>query len=75
MERFRVSATWRDFQGSTGSGAAIEPTSDTAYFWFFNSANIELVIKMLDGRGVNGKFWVFYGALSNVESRLRPRTL
>ncbi len=22
---------------------------------------------MLDGRGVNGRFWVFYGALSDVE--------
>jgi hypothetical protein len=24
-------------------------------------------VKVLDGRPVNGKFWVFYGALSNVE--------
>jgi len=24
------------------------------------------VIKVLDARAVNGRFWVFYGALSNV---------
>jgi hypothetical protein len=41
-------------------------TNDTGYFWFFGSSNVELVIKVLDGRPVNGKFWVFYGALSNV---------
>ena len=23
-------------------------------------------MKVLDGRGVNGKFWLFYGALSSV---------
>ena len=39
---------------------------DTGYFWFFDSANVELVIKVLDGRGINGHYWVFYGALSNV---------
>ncbi len=42
-------------------------TSSTGAFWFFDSDNIELVVKVLDGRSVNGKFWVFYGALSNVE--------
>jgi len=42
-------------------------TSDTGYFWFFSANNIELVIKAVDGRAFNNKFWVFYGALSNVE--------
>ena len=37
------------------------------YFWFFSSNNVELVIKVLDGRAVNNKFWVFYGALSDVQ--------
>jgi hypothetical protein len=42
-------------------------TSDTGEFWFFSSNNIELVLKVVDGRPVNGNFWVFYGALSDVE--------
>ena len=65
--RFKVEVSWRDFQGDTGDGQAVPLTSDTGYFWFFDSSNVELVIKVLDGRPVNGRWWVFYGALSNVE--------
>ena len=65
--RFRVSVSWKDFQGNTGQGQAVPLTSDTGYFWFFSSNNVELVVKVLDGRALNGRFWVFYGALSNVE--------
>ncbi len=36
-------------------------------FWFFTSNDIELVAKVVDGRAFNNKFWVLYGALSNVE--------
>ncbi len=65
--RFRVEATWTDFQGSSGTAHAIPFTADTGTFWFFSPDNVELMIKVLDGRGINGHFWVFYGALSNVE--------
>jgi hypothetical protein len=47
------------------------PLSDeTGYFWFFSDSNVEVVIKVLDGTALNGHFWVFYGALSNVEYSL-----
>jgi len=68
--RFRVVADWRDFEGNRGDGRAVVLTADTGYFWFFNASNVEVVLKVLDGRGVNGHFWVFYGALSNVEYAL-----
>jgi hypothetical protein len=42
-------------------------TSDTGYFWFFSASNVELVLKAVDGRTFNNHFWVFYGALSDVE--------
>ncbi len=42
-------------------------TPNTGFFWFFNQENIELAVKVLDGRGINGKFWLLYGALSDVE--------
>ena len=38
--------------------------------WSFDSSNVEVILKVLDGRPVNQKFWVFYGALSNVEYTL-----
>ncbi len=65
-ERFQVDVTWTDFQGGTGVGNAVQLTNDAGYFWFFNDDNVEVVLKVLDGRGLNGNFWVFYGALSNI---------
>ena len=68
QNRFQVQVDWRvPSQGRSGSGSAVPVTGDTGYFWFFDSANVELIIKVLDARVINGKFWVFYGALSNVE--------
>jgi ELWxxDGT repeat protein len=68
--RFAVEAAWKDFQGKTGTGTAVPLSADTGYFWFFNPANVEVMTKVLDGTGLNGKFWLFYGALSNVEYTL-----
>ena len=68
--RFAVDAAWTDFTGNSGGGTAVTVTGDTGYFWFFGSSNVEVVIKVLDGRPLNQKFWVFYGALSNVEYTL-----
>jgi outer membrane protein assembly factor BamB/formylglycine-generating enzyme required for sulfatase activity len=66
--RFEVTVDWKNPRNNqTGSGMPIPSTQQTGYFWFFNSSNIELVVKILDGRGSNGYFWVFYGALSDVE--------
>ncbi len=68
--RFAVEASWRDFQGNTGIGTAVPLSADTGYFWFFWDTNVEVILKVLDGRPVNDRFWVYYGALSNVEYTL-----
>ena len=66
--RFQVRVAWRvPPQGTSGAGQAVPLTSDTGYFWFFSDNNIELIVKVVDGRPFNNKFWVFFGALSNVE--------
>ncbi len=66
--RFEIQVTWSvPAQNKSGVGIPVSLTSDTSGFWFFDSSNIELVVKVLDGRPVNGNFWVFYGALSNVQ--------
>lgn len=68
QSRFRVTVNWQvPSQNRFGSGQAVPISGDTGYFWFFSSANVELTLKVLDGRSVNGHFWVFYGALSNVQ--------
>lgn len=66
--RFQLRVNWAvPSQGRSGTGKAVSITSDTGYFWFFSEANVELVIKALDARTVNGHFWIFYGALSSVQ--------
>jgi len=66
--RFRVEASFRDFQDRSGPATAL-PTAldDTGLFWFFLSDNVELTVKVLDGCGVNGRFWVFIASGSTVE--------
>ena len=69
--RFEVRAQWRNPRSPFGHGAgmaqAAAGSERTGLFSFFNPDNVELVVKMLDGRPVNGAFWSFYGALSDVE--------
>ena len=66
--RFEIQVTWSvPSKNKSGVGVPVSLTPDTSGFWFFDSSNIELVVKVLDGRPVNGHFWVFYGALSNVQ--------
>lgn len=66
-DRFSVEVTWRDHQGNSGYGQPIPDSDLSGFFWFFGPDNLELVVKLLDGRPVNGQFWLFYGALSDVE--------
>ena len=63
--RFRVTAAWQSPTDS-GIGTAFALTSDTGYFWFFNPANVEMVVKVLNACTVNNKYWVFAGGLTNV---------
>lgn len=69
--RFEIRAHWKDHnrEGVYGNGTAVpvDVSDESGMFWFFSSTNIELVVKALDGRGVNGHYWVFFGALSDVE--------
>ena len=68
--RYSVTAAWRRSDGSAGTGTAVPITDDTGYFWFFDASNIEVVAKVLDGCGVNGRHWVFAGGLTNLETTL-----
>jgi hypothetical protein len=65
--RYRVQSTWRTNDGRTGSGNAVSLTGDTGYFWFFSSANVELVVKVLNACSLNENYWTFMGGLTNVQ--------
>ncbi|MEM8964448.1 MAG: hypothetical protein AAGD38_23380, partial [Acidobacteriota bacterium] len=52
-ERFRITVTWRTLSGEVGRGKVVPITGDTGSFWFFSDDNLELMIKVLDGRALN----------------------
>lgn len=64
--RFAVTVRWKT-SSANGDGHAVPRTDESGLFWFFGAANTELIVKVLDGSGVNGKFWVFFNSLSDVE--------
>jgi hypothetical protein len=71
--RFEVQADWTTPNGQSGTGHAVPLTSDTGTFWFFNNANFEVVVKVLEGCATNNRYWVFAGGLTNVRVHLTVR--
>ena len=70
QDRFQLSTVWQT-PDAAGNAMPIPFGDETGMFWFFGPENVELLVKILDGRSINGKFWVFYGALSDVGYTIR----
>jgi len=68
QSRFRVEVAWQDGSGRTGSGSVVAPavSADSGVLWFFDPANWEMLVKVLDGCGLNRRIWVFAAATTNV---------
>jgi hypothetical protein len=65
--RFNVSSRWLTNEGASGAGTVVPGASaSTGLFWFFSSDNWELMVKVLDGCGLNSRKWVFGAAGTNV---------
>ena len=65
-QRFKVSMTYQAGTAPKGDGTAAKFTDDTGWFWFFSPANVEAVVKIVDGCGFNQHYWVFAAGLTNV---------
>lgn len=73
-EQFEVEVQWTDKDGETGPGRVSDAFGpDSGVFWFFDPANWELMVKIIDGCGVNGHIWVFAAATSDVGIDLAVR--
>ncbi len=46
-------------------------SAESGTFWFFAPSNVELFAKVLDGRPVNGAWWAFATALTDLDLELR----
>jgi len=74
--RFEVAVTWLDHSGATGFGrvAGSDPDDVTSavaspssgVLWFFTPDNWEMLVKVLNGCGVNGHYWVLASAATDV---------
>jgi hypothetical protein len=65
--RFSVTATYNAGASGSGQAHAASLTDDTGYLWFFAASNVEAVVKVINGCGLGGHYWVFAGGLTNVD--------
>jgi uncharacterized repeat protein (TIGR01451 family) len=69
--RFRVEVDWRTAAGATGSASVVPfGSSSSGLLWFFEPDNWEMMVKVLDACALNGHFWVFSAATTDVEYTL-----
>ncbi len=71
-DRFRVTVFFSTTQGPGNSGDAQAIPLDAigitkgGIFAFVDAQNPEFLVKVLDGCGINGRWWVFFAATTNV---------
>jgi hypothetical protein len=74
-DRFTVQAFWRTnpTPGAPTDGQAQVagcPNEGSGLFWFFSATNWEVMVKAINGCGLNNRWWVFSAATTNVFYRL-----
>ena len=69
--RFEVKANWWSADGESGPGRVVYAgTNDSGVFRFFDPLNWEILIKVLDGCGINGRMWVLGAATTDLAYRI-----
>ncbi len=70
-DRFVVTVDFFDPKGREWTAARTKVFSrDTGFFTFFDETNVEVMVKVLDACGFNGRYWVFAGGATDVGIRL-----
>ncbi|MCY3927669.1 MAG: PKD domain-containing protein [Acidobacteria bacterium] len=65
--RFEVRANWWSGDGESGPGRVVYAgTNDSGLFRFFDPLNWEILIKVLDGCGINRRMWVLGAATTDL---------
>lgn len=74
--RFRATLTYNDPGGNSGNGkVATGRSADTSLFYFFEPKNWEVMVKVLNGCDINGYFWVYGSASTDVGFTLKVQDL
>ena len=71
-DQFEVKATYRTNAG-TGNLLWEKHTNNTGLAFFTDSSNKEVILKVLDACGFNGKYWVFVGGVTDQEINVTVR--
>jgi len=67
---FKVTMSWVTPAGERRQAKALPFRLDTGFFYYDQDDNLELMIKVLDGCGVNGHYWVFMAAATDMAYRV-----
>jgi hypothetical protein len=64
--RYRVQATFERGSDIHGMANAVDLSEESGLFWFFSPGNVETIVKVLDGCGVNGHRWIYTTGLTDL---------
>jgi hypothetical protein len=72
--RFQITTGWRTnpTPGTPidGGGSVVVAGPNSGIFWFFSSDNWEVMVKALNGCGLNSRYWILSAATTNVFYRM-----
>lgn len=72
--RFAVTGKWRTNPTpgtpTDGNAQVVGSNSTSGVFWFFSSANWEVMLKVLNACGLNNRYWYFSASATNVFYRV-----
>jgi hypothetical protein len=63
---FVAEAEWIGGPAAGEKLQAVTQSKESGYFWSFDSANVELTLKALDGGQVNERIWVFLAPMTSL---------
>jgi hypothetical protein len=63
--RFAVTVEWTSRDGKSGVGHPLPLTAEAGAFWLSRPASLEVMARMLDACGRNGRFWFFLAGVTN----------
>jgi hypothetical protein len=70
-DRFAVSGEWRTGPSTEGDAGVVSfQTFQSGLLHFFGESNWEIQIKLLDGCGLNDRYWVYYAASTTLFFRV-----
>ncbi|HYN20791.1 MAG TPA: LamG domain-containing protein [Thermoanaerobaculia bacterium] len=74
QDRFSITSRWRTNPApgsiTDGQSQVVGADSGSGIFWFFAPNNWEIMVKALNGCGLNNRFWIFSAATTNVFYRM-----